>query len=80
MWLTLPVTPAGLPREATALLSTTLEAGAKIAGVNIMTMDYGASKASGQSMRRAGELALRATQKQVGAAYRRAGQPLTLKE
>ena len=77
VWLTLPVTPRGLPREAAALVSATLQGGAKLAGVNVMTMDYGGSKPAGQSMRAANELALRATFRQLGAIYRRAGQPLS---
>ena len=77
VWLTVPVSPAGMPREAVALLSTTLQHGVKLAGVNVMTMDYGASRIAGVSMRTANERALRATWRQVNGAYRRAGQPLT---
>jgi chitinase len=77
VWLTLPVTPRGMPREAVALVSATLQGGAKLAGVNVMTMDYGGSKLAAQSMRAANEQALRATFRQLGAIYRRAGQPLS---
>ncbi len=77
VWFTLPVTPAGLPREAVGLLATTLQNGARLAGVNIMTMDYGGSRAAGQSMRSAGEHALDATHRQLDAIYRRAGQRMS---
>jgi chitinase len=80
VWLTLPVTPTGMPREAAALVSATLRGGAKLAGVNVMTMDYGGSKPAGQSMRAAGTLALRATARQLAAIYRRAGHPLTRRQ
>ena len=47
VWLTLPVTPQGLPPRPPLLVSATLQGGAKLAGVNIMTMDYGGSKPAG---------------------------------
>lgn len=73
VWLTLPVSPAGMPPAAVAAVDATLRAGVDLAGVNVMTMDFGASRAGGQSMSAAVEQALRATWTQIGDAYRRAG-------
>jgi chitinase len=50
-----------------------LAADTALAGVNIMTMDYGAGRASGQSMLDASVAAAQATHKQLSALYRRAG-------
>ena len=49
VWLTLPADPAGLTQAGRDLVSRTLGAGVELAGVNIMTMDFGGSKAAGQT-------------------------------
>jgi chitinase len=44
IWLTLPVTAQGLNEDGTNAISLLLENGVDIAGVNIMTMNFGESK------------------------------------
>jgi chitinase len=73
VWLTLPVAPSGLTPAGTAAVAQLLAADTALAGVNIMTMDYGAGRASGQSMLDASVAAAQATHKQLSALYRRAG-------
>lgn len=75
IWLTLPVAPSGLPEEARATVAATLKGGVKLSGVNVMTMDYGASKAKSQSMADASIAALKATHRQLGNIYSAAGKP-----
>ena len=48
VWLTLPVAPGGLTEEGTTLVQQMLEAGVDVAGVNVMTMNYGASREEGE--------------------------------
>lgn len=45
IWLTLPVLPTGLTADGVEVVDTVLAAGVTLAGVNIMTMDYGDSAA-----------------------------------
>jgi chitinase len=73
IWLTLPVSADGLPAEAEAAVSTMLEAGVELAGVNIMTMNFEPLKA-GQSMLETSISAANAAHRQLGALYERAGQ------
>lgn len=73
VWLTLPVTPQGLDENGTNAVATMLAKGVDIAGVNVMTMDYGASLTSGQTMLAGSESALMQTQRQLGVLYQRAG-------
>jgi len=73
IWVTLPVTPAGLEREGTNAIATLLRNKVNLAGVNIMAMDYGSSRAAGQSVLNASTSALDSTQKQVIALYQQAG-------
>jgi chitinase len=75
VWLTLPVSPSGLGDDATAAIDAMLAARVDLAGVNLMTMDYGASR-GGKSMIAATTAALDATHVQLDAAYRRAGMRL----
>lgn len=76
VWVTLPVSPDGLTSDGQRAVAQMLEAGVDLAGINAMTMDYGADLA-GDSMADAAISALRSTQKQVSALYRQAGIPLT---
>ncbi len=80
VWLTLPVAPSGLSGEAVELLDQTLEAGAVLAGVNVMTMDFDGSRPPQMSMGEATIAALNATWQQLDGAYRRAGSPRTQQE
>ena len=80
VWLTLPVTPDGLPSNGVGRVDEMLRAGVDLAGVNLMTMDYGGSKPDGMSMGEAATSALRSAHTQLAAAYRRAGLRLTAEQ
>src|SRR5205085_9983961 len=43
VWYTLPVLPTGLTADGLYVIQSALKYGVNIAGVNIMTMDYGDS-------------------------------------
>ena len=77
LWLTVPVSTAGLTQEAVDLVDTTLAAGVKLSGVNVMTMNFGASRTEGQTMYEASAVALEAAFQQLSGSYQRAGRPLT---
>lgn len=73
VWLTLPASPRGLTDAGIAAVEQMLQAGVQLAGVNIMTMNYGASRGSSQSMLEAAKAAADATHDQLGIVYQRAG-------
>jgi chitinase len=73
VWLTLPADPNGLPDDAVATVDATLAGGVDLAGVNLMTMSFGESRAADQSMVDASLAALDAAHGQLDAAYGRAG-------
>ncbi len=73
IWLTLPVIPQGLTETGTNAIATMLANGVDIAGVNIMTMNYGQSRANGQTMADASARALLETHRQLGILYSNAG-------
>lgn len=73
VWLTLPVSPQGLTEDGTNAVSDMLSSGVDLAGVNIMVMDYGASKEKTQTMQQAGERALIETHRQLGILFNKAG-------
>jgi chitinase len=77
VWFTLPVTPDGLAVAGTDAIANALSAGLELTGVNVMTMDYGNSKAEDQSMGDAAESALTATHRQLRILYQRADITLT---
>jgi chitinase len=77
VWLTLPVTPGGLTDPGIAAVEQMLEAGVQLSGVNIMTMNYGASRSSSLSMLAAAKAAAAATHDQVGMLYQRTGTNLS---
>ena len=70
VWLTLPVTPQGLPLNATSIILEMLNGHINLAGVNIMTMDYGSSLTGGQTILSASENAMTQTVRQLGILYR----------
>lgn len=70
IWVTLPVAPTGLTSEGTDAVAQLLEAGVDIAGVNVMTMDYGTSRDSETSMSETAIAALRGTHSQLRTLYR----------
>lgn len=77
VWFTLPVTPDGLTVQGTDLIAGALAAGVDITGINVMTMDYGQSKAKDQSMSEAAQAALTATHRQLRVLYDRTELHLT---
>lgn len=76
VWLTLPVAPSGLTVQGTEAVATMLDGDVDLAGVNIMTMDYGGSREAGMSQLEASIAAARATHAQLGVLYDRAGTSL----
>lgn len=73
VWVTLPVTPQGLDQNDTNAVSQLLAHHVDLAGVNIMTMDYGSSLVKGETMISASESALTQTERQLGILYQLAG-------
>ncbi|GAB3546244.1 glycosyl hydrolase family 18 protein [Arthrobacter tumbae] len=76
VWLTLPVAPSGLTVQGTNAVTAMLDGGVDLAGVNVMTMDYGGSREPGVSQLDASIAAARATHAQLGILYDRAGTSL----
>lgn len=77
IWLTLPTLPTGLTADGVSVVDALLAAGVDLAGVNLMTMDYGDSAApspDGQ-MGMYGIQAATALQAQLAAAYASHGVP-----
>ncbi len=72
VWLTLPVAPFGMTKEGTDAVALMLKAGVDIAGVNVMTMNYGESK-EGMTMGDASIKALQELHRQLGILYRQVG-------
>lgn len=77
IWLTLPVVPQGLTEDGTTAIATFLAQGVDLAGVNVMTMDYGASRSTSDSMFAASRSALLETKRQLGILYSAAGVSLS---
>lgn len=77
VWVTLPVIPQGLTEDGTNAISRLLSKKVDLAGVNIMTMDYGQSLKKGRSMFDGSKEALTQTVRQLGILYDRAGIPLS---
>lgn len=75
VWFTLPVAPRGLLDDSVELLETTVGEGVDLAGVNVMTMNYSASREDGVSMHEANVAALNATFEQLEGVLARAGDP-----
>lgn len=73
VWLTLPVAPQGLTQEGTDAVTEMLSGGVDIAGVNVMTMDYGASREKTLTMSDASKSALIETHRQLKVLYGQAG-------
>lgn len=76
VWLTLPVARNGLTAGGLQVVDDTLAAGVDLAGVNLMTMDYG-DLPPGQTMGEAALLALKAAHTQLTRVYARGGEQPT---
>lgn len=72
IWMTVPVAPHGLTPEGTDVIADMLAAGVDVAGVNVMTMDYGESR-HGRPVLEASKAALTETHRQLGILYQQAG-------
>ncbi len=72
VWVTLPAIPTGLTEEGTNAVAALLKH-VDLAGVNVMTMNYGQSIEKGQSMADASKNALTQTHRQLGILYGQAG-------
>jgi len=77
VWLTLPVATDGLQENALGVLHTMLTNRVRLAGVNVMTMDFGAPSAN---MATTVETSLQATEVQLGKAFLQHGLHLTSKQ
>lgn len=77
VWLTLPVATSGIPAEGIAVIDAMLAADVDLAGVNIMTMNFGESRPTSLSMADASQDAVAATNRQLLSAYQRADQRLS---
>lgn len=77
IWLTVPVAPTGMTEDGTNAVAMLLKNKVDLAGVNAMTMEYGESRKSDQSMLDASKSALIQTARQLGILYQQAGTPLT---
>ncbi|MES2876142.1 MAG: chitinase [Patescibacteria group bacterium] len=77
IWVTVPVAPQGLTKDSTDALAKLLSSKVDLAGINLMTMDYGGSKEKGVSMLDASISALKETHRQLSILYEQAGVPLT---
>lgn len=73
VWVTLPVTPQGLNEDGTNAVGQLLTHHVDLAGLNVMTMDYGSGLAKGTTMVSASESALIQTERQLGILYQQAG-------
>ncbi|WP_458782010.1 chitinase [Arthrobacter sp. D3-16] len=75
VWLTLPVSASGLTPAAEVSVETMLRAGVELAGVNIMTMNFGPLR-QGQTMLAASVSAAEGTHGTLKRLYEQAGKPL----
>lgn len=73
VWVTLPVAPQGLTEDGTNGVAYLLGNGVDLAGVNLMTMNYGQSRGEGESMFEASKRALMQSHRQLGILYQNAG-------
>lgn len=74
VWVTLPVDTRGLTQSGLGEVKRLLEGGVDLAGVNLMTMNFGQTRAPGQSMAAASEQGARSAHSQIKAVYADLGQ------
>jgi chitinase len=77
VWVTLPVSNAGLTAQGTAAVRAMLSAHVKLAGVNAMAMDFGPGEGAAHDMVGTVESALNATRNQVQSLWRTSGTSLS---
>ncbi|WP_217178747.1 chitinase [Streptomyces sp. AC495_CC817] len=77
VWLTLPVATTGLTEKGTDVVTAMLEAGVDLAGVNVMTMNFGADLDDGATLGEASVSALEGVRRQLGVLYGAQGIDLT---
>ena len=65
VWLTVPVEPSGLQGNAISVLSSMLRDRVRLAGINVMAMDFAQPPSTGQTMLGLAELALQSTHRQL---------------
>ncbi|MFN0143100.1 MAG: Calx-beta domain-containing protein [Mycobacterium sp.] len=85
IWYTLPVLPQGLTIDGLNVVQSALTAGVKLAGVNVMAMDYGEGPAptSGTGAQTMGTYAIRSaesTYAQLSSLYAKNGQTFAWKQ
>jgi chitinase len=73
IWLTLPATTGGFADNGNAAIAQLLANKVDLAGVNVMTMNYGDSLPAGISMGTAAKDALTSAHRQLGILYKNAG-------
>ncbi len=73
VWVTLPVAPQGLTKDGTNAITWLLQNNVDLAGVNLMTMEYGNSLSSGMSMADGSIKALENSHRQIQILYKLAG-------
>ena len=78
VWVTLPVETTGLTDHGVALVRSTIKGGVDLAGINVMTMDFGDAAHPTTDMLAATKAALQASVTQIAAAY--ASQGISLDE
>lgn len=69
VWVTLPAATFGLTEEGTTAVTQLLEAGVDLAGLNVMTMNFGASRETGETMAEASIRTLEQSHRQLRALY-----------
>ena len=82
IWYTLPVLPQGLTADGLNVVQSALSAGVKLAGVNVMAMDYGEGPAptTGPNAQTMGTYAIQSAQStytQLSSMYAKNGQTFT---
>lgn len=73
VWVTLPVAPQGLTQDGTNAVKWLLDGKVDLAGVNVMTMDYGQSLEKGKSVIDGSKEALINAHRQLGVIYKQSG-------
>lgn len=76
VWVTLPVDTRGLTESGLGEVKRLLEGGVDLTGVNLMTMNFGDTRAAGQSMASAAEQGARSAHQQLKALYAQQGREM----